>query len=126
MQSRHAAGALTALALGISLSSSSATAQNTPQNTREATVQVNTGRYGTSQEAVDEATRLVREWQKTQRPLQGYHIVSYGYSVKTTRHDSWHHYIPIGFGGSLPGALWGTSEYSVESVKVTITEVLIK
>lgn len=124
MQSRHAIGALVALAIAVPLASGTAAAQNTQQNRREVTVEVNTGRYGSSQEAVDEATRLVREWQRTQRPLQGYHIVAFGYSVQTTSHRSWHHYIPIGFGGSLPGALWGTTEYSVQSVRVTIYEIL--
>lgn len=124
MQSRHAASAAAALAIGLGLASGPAAAQNTKQNRRDVTVDVNTGRYGSSQEAIDEATRLVREWERTQRPLQGYHITGFGYSVRTTQHRSWHHYIPIGFGGSLPGALWGTTEYSVESVRVTIYEVM--
>jgi hypothetical protein len=124
MQSRHAAVAIAALAIGLSLADDPAAAQNTQQNRREVTVEVNTGRYGSSQEAIDEATRLVREWQKTQRPLQGYHITGFGYSVQTTRHQSWHHYIPIGFGGSIPGALWGTTEYSVGNVRVTIYEAM--
>jgi hypothetical protein len=124
MQTRRAVSTLAALVIGLLLMRDHADAQNAQNNTREVTVQVNTGRYASSQAAVDEATRLVREWQRTQRPLQGYHITGFSYQVRTTSHMSWHHYIPIGIGGSIPGALFGTIEYSVESVRVTIHETL--
>ena len=124
MKTDRAVGALAVLVIGLLLARDHAVAQNTPQNTREVTVHVNTGRYASAQAAADEATRLVREWQRTQRPLQGYRITGFGYQVRTTSHHSWHHYIPIGFGGSLPGALFGSIEYSVEDVRVTIYEVL--
>jgi hypothetical protein len=124
MQTRRAVSTLAALVIALLLGSDHATAQNAPQNTREVTVQVNTGRYASSEAAADEATRLVREWQRTQRPLQGYHITGFSYQVQTTTHQSWHYYIPIGFGASIPGMLFGTMEHSVETVRVTIHEAL--
>jgi hypothetical protein len=122
MKTRRAIPSFAVLVIGLLLAHDHATAQNTPINKRDVTVEVNTGRYPSATAAADEATRLVRVWQRTQRPLQGYQITSFTYQVQTTEHQSWHHYIPIGFGASLPGLLFGSTEYSVEKVKVTITE----
>jgi hypothetical protein len=122
MTSPRAIGTLAALAIVLLLASGPASAQNAQQR-RVVTIEVNTGRYSSDQDAINEATRLVREWEGTQLPVPGWQIVAFGYQVKTTQHKSWHHYIPIGIGGSVPGALWGTTEYSVEKVTVTIYEI---